>query len=150
MTTFGKLGVLSGALTWAVRGALARWRIPISWVGALSKMSRQPELSTLCAEDPRGGAVKVPLGFLKSYMNYRHTPPESMTTPVLLLHPEADAWTPVKISRRWFERIAADKQLVLLPEAGHFPIEQPGVATLVRAVTDLGERVREQKTKDAP
>ncbi|WP_202912077.1 alpha/beta fold hydrolase [Nesterenkonia muleiensis] len=141
MTKFGKLGALSGCLTWMVRGPLTRRRIPMSWVAALSKMSRNPELSALCAQDPRGGGVRVPLGFLASYMNYRHTAPESMATPVLLVHPEADDWTPVRVSRRWFDRIAADKQLVLLPDAGHFPIEESGVEVLVDTLIALGQHI---------
>lgn len=106
----------------------------MSWVAALSKMSRDPRLSRLCTADPRGGGATVPRGFLTSFMTYRHAPPERMTTPVTLAHPAKDAWTPVEVSTRWLSRIAAPAELVMLRECGHFPIEDPGLADLVRGV----------------
>lgn len=137
MTRFGPLGVLGGGLSLLARGRLARTMIPVNRVANLSKMSRNPELSELCATDPLGGAAVVPLGFLAAYMRYRHTPPESMTTPVTLVHPDLDAWTPVELSMRVFRRIAAPGKVIMLRECGHFPVEEPGITDLVTAVLGL-------------
>ena len=117
----------------------------MSWVAALSKMSRDPGLSRLCAADPRGGGTKVPLGFLTSYMTYCHVPPEEMQTAVTLAHPAKDAWTPVELSTRWLSRIAAPAELVMLRECGHFPIEDPGLADLVNAVERVSRRALHAK-----
>lgn len=134
ITRFGPIGILGGPLARLLPGGLAGRRVPMSWVAALSKMSRDPRLSRLCTADPRGGGATVPLGFLTSFMTYRHAPPERMTTPVTLAHPAKDAWTPVEVSTRWLSRIAAPAELVMLRECGHFPIEDPGLADLVRGV----------------
>jgi alpha-beta hydrolase superfamily lysophospholipase len=134
ITRFGPLGLLGGPLARLLPDRLAGRHIPMSWVAALSKMSRDPGLSRLCTADSRGGGAKVPLGFLTSFMTYRHTPPEHMRIPVTLAHPAKDAWTPVEISTRWLRRIAAPAELVMLRECGHFPIEDPGLADLVSAV----------------
>lgn len=139
MTRFGPLGILGGTLSVLARGRLATAMVPMSWVADLSKMSRSPELSRLCATDPLGGGARVPLGFLASYMRYRHTPPESMRTPVALLHPSLDAWTPVELSMRVFRHIAAAGRVVMLRECGHFPIEEPGITDLVSALLDIAE-----------
>lgn len=104
-----------------MRGPLARQPISMSAVAAMSKMSPDPRLGALCASDRQGGGGKVPLGFLASFITHRHTPPERATTPLTLLHPGADAWTPVEVSMPWFTRIAAPRRLVLLPEAGQLP-----------------------------
>ncbi len=139
MTRFGPLGVLGGALSLLARGRLATTMIPMHRVADLSKMSRNPELSRLCAADPLGGGSDVPLGFLASYMRYRHTPPESMTTPVTLAHPGLDAWTPIELSMRWVRRLAGPSRTIVLRECGHFPIEEPGVTDLIETVVGLAE-----------
>lgn len=101
MTRFGPVGILGGPLARLVRGRVRRVRIPINWVAPLSKMSRDPELSRLCARDPRSGGTAVPLGFLASYLTYRHDTAKELAVPLTLVHPAADAWTPVEISARW-------------------------------------------------
>lgn len=135
MTRFGPLGVLGGAAARLLPERLASRCIPMSWVAALARMSRRRELSRMCATDPRGGAARVPLGFLGSYLTYRHVPPEQMRTPVTLAHLARDAWTPVEVSVRWLSRVAAPAELVMLRDCGHFPVEEPGVTDLVTAVT---------------
>ena len=59
-------------------------------------MSRNPALSQLCATDPLGGGARVPIGFLTSYVAYRHTSPERLATTVTLVHPSHDDWTPAE------------------------------------------------------
>lgn len=137
MTRFGAIGVLGRPLSVFARGPIARAMIPMSAVANLSRMSRDAELSRLCALDPLGGGARVPLGFLASYMRYSHTPPEQNTTPLSLLHPEKDDWTPVDLSARVLARAAGPTTLVLLRECGHFPIEEPGLSDLLEAVLAL-------------
>lgn len=137
MTKFGPLGILGKPLAALVHGPLARVMVPMSWVANLAKMSRNPELSSLCATDPRGGAARVPVGFLTSYLRYQHAAPETTTTPVTLVHPTHDAWTPAALSLRILERIAAPTRVLMLRECGHFPIEEPGITDLLDAVVEL-------------
>jgi alpha-beta hydrolase superfamily lysophospholipase len=115
--------------------------IPMSWVADFNKMSRNPELSRMCATDPRGGAAHVPLGFLASYLRYRHVAPESMRTPISLLHPSRDAWTPVELSMPTLRRTSAPSTVVMLRECGHFPVEEPGLSDLIDAVEALAQQV---------
>ena len=140
MTRFGWLGILGGATSRLLPQKLAGWRIPMSWIAALSKMSRESALSQMCAMDPRGGGARVPLGFLASYMRFRHTAPEQMRTPVVLSHPAEDAWTPAEVSIRWLNRIAAPTKLVMLRECGHFPIEEPGLTDFIGTLTRVAEQ----------
>ncbi len=67
-----------------------------------------------------------------------------MQTPVTLLHPSADAWTPVELSMRVFRRLASPGTVVMLRECGHFPCEEPGLTDLVAAVLELAESVRKR------
>lgn len=114
-----------------------RLRVPIKWIADLDAMSRDPELSRLCATDPRGGGTRVPLGWMSSFFNHVPPAPETFTgTPVTLVHPERDTWTPPELSLRFLNRIAAPTQSVMLTNCGHFPIEQPGVSQLEQTLLD--------------
>ncbi|WP_238348638.1 alpha/beta fold hydrolase [Ornithinimicrobium pratense] len=140
MTRFGPAGILAGPMSRVLPRRLAGLRIPMSWVAALHKMSSSADLSRLCAVDPRGGGVRVPLGFLASYLRYQHTPPEGMQTPVILAQPAADAWTPLDVSIPWFDKIAAPTQLAILRECGHFPVEEPGLTDLMETMATVMAR----------
>ena len=141
MTRAAALGVLGGPLSALARGGLERTMVPMNAVANLRRMSRDRALSRLCAIDPRGGAARVPLGFLASYLRFAHTPPERNRTPVTLLHPGRDAWTPIELSARVLSRAAGPAELVVLRECGHFPVEDPGVTDLVDAVAGLARRL---------
>lgn len=115
-----------------------RARVPVRWLMDIDNMSADPELSALCASDPLGGGVSLPLGFLSSFMSFEHSAPETYTGPnVTLAHPAEDRWTPTELSIRFLNRIAGPTSLVLLEGCGHFPIEEPGVSQLVSTMEDI-------------
>ena len=125
------MGGPAPALLRAVDPVLGRLRLPILWFADMAAMSSNPALSRLCASDPRGGGARVPLGFLCSWMNYRHTDPAAFdAAPVTLVAPAADHWTPPELSIRFLQRVSAPTTLVMLENCGHFPIEQPGIGRL--------------------
>jgi alpha-beta hydrolase superfamily lysophospholipase len=65
-------------------------------------------------------------------------PPEMFDVcPVLMVHPAEDRWTDVSMSRPFFDRLKVPKRLVMLGNAGHFPIEEPGVSELRAALLDF-------------
>jgi len=57
--------------------------------------------------------------------------------PVLLAHPADDRMTDIALSRRFFERLAAPKRMVILDGASHMPTEHPGIDQLQSAVLDF-------------
>ena len=57
--------------------------------------------------------------------------------PVLLVHPEVDKWTPTEISRLFFDKIQSSKEIKILSNAGHFPIETPGLQQLEEMSIDF-------------
>lgn len=122
---------LSGPMLRGAGAAFGSVRLPIRWIADMSAMSRHPGLSDLCADDPRGGGVSVPLGFLSSWLNFSHTAPEHYRgAPVTLVAPAADTWTPAELSARFLDRIAGPTRTVLLENCGHYPIEEPGLTQL--------------------
>lgn len=142
-TRFAWMGRPAPALLRAVEPFLGRVAVPIRWLADMGNMSTDPRLSKLCASDPRGGGVSVPLGFLASWMNYRHTAPEGYGgAPVTLVAPAADRWTPPELSVLFLQRISAPTELVMLENCGHYPIEEPGLSQLRDAMRDVLSRVQ--------
>jgi alpha-beta hydrolase superfamily lysophospholipase len=125
------LGRPAAALLRVSDPVLGRVRLPIRWLADMGHMSSDPELSALCAADPRGGGVSVPLGLLSSWMNYAHTRPETYAAaPITLVAPAADLWTPPDLSIRFLQRIPLPTTTVMLENCGHFPVEEPGLTQL--------------------
>ena len=136
-------GRFAPQLLGAVDPVLGRLLVPIRWLVPMDRMSLNPELSKRCAEDRLGGGASVPLGFLASFVAYRHTPPEEFrAAPVTLLHPGADQWTPPELSARFLARIPGPTTTVLLEGCGHFPVEEPGIGQMAQALRGIRERLR--------
>jgi len=118
-------------------------RIPIRLLGNMRAVANNRALVQVAAADPLGGGGRVPLGFLRTFLqSVPRVEPEAFTAcPFLLVHPGADRWTPPRLSIRFFDRIAAPKDLVLLDNAGHYPVETPGVHQLADALEQLRSKV---------
>ncbi len=117
-------------------------RLPVKWFTKMGAMSNDPSLNRLVAEDPYGGGVRVPVNFMQSIFSVRpDIEPENFDhCPLLLAHPGDDRWTGFESSRQFFDRIKGDKELVMLENCGHFPVEEPGITQLERAsIRFLGE-----------
>ncbi|MGY0503471.1 alpha/beta hydrolase [Nocardia sp. FBN12] len=138
MVRWAPAGAVPPVLLSGIAAVLGRVRVPIRWLVDMANMSSDPALSRLCATDPRGGGVRVPLGFLVDFLRFRHTPPEEfVAAPVTLVHPAADRWTPPELSVRFLDRISAPTTVTLLDGCGHFPVEEPGVTQLADALRTL-------------
>ena len=58
-----------------------------------------------------------------------------MFYPILLTQPAADRWTPLYLSEPFLKRIRkVPTKTVILGNAGHYPLEQPGLTQLVDAI----------------
>lgn len=140
-----QIGAMSPRLMRFAVPLVGRLRVPIRWLVKMTAMSGNRELSRLCATDPKGGGIRVPLGFLSSWLNFTHTAPETFdAAPVTLVHPGADRWTPPALSIRFLDRIAAPTRLVMLENCGHYPIEEPGLSRLVSALRGVREQALDE------
>ncbi|MFP2904373.1 alpha/beta hydrolase [Pyxidicoccus sp. 3LFB2] len=119
--------------------------VPMRLAGNMLAISNSAALSRAIAKDPLAGGTWMPGRFLRTFLESEPlVPPEAFDVcPVLLTHPAEDRWTDVSLSRPFFERLRVPKRLVLLENAGHFPVEEPGVGQLRQALLDfLSERGR--------
>ncbi len=50
-------------------------------------------------------------------------------------HPGLAPWTPLELSRSFYERIAGEKELVVLEGSGHFPYKEPGLSQMEASIS---------------
>lgn len=113
--------------------------LPMRFMSKMDRISNDPALARVCATDPLGGGNWVPARFLRTLMyTAPDVEPEAFhTCPVLLAHPGADRMTDISLSRRFFDRLAAPKRMVVLEGASHMPTEAPGIDQLEDSVVDF-------------
>lgn len=115
-------------------------KIPVKAIAnTRTLVNKNKVLLNILLKDKVGAGSSVPIKFLLSIMDMipQSEPEDFKICPVLMVHPENDQWTPVEISRLFFDRIGYKKSLVLLENAGHFPIETPGLQQLEKACIDF-------------
>jgi len=113
--------------------------LPMALMSKMHRISNKPKLSALVKADRLGGGSWVPARFLRTLMTTAPAiePEDFDVCPVLLAHPGVDRMTDIALSRRFFERLAAPKRMVVLDGASHMPTEHPGVDQLERAVLEF-------------
>ena len=113
--------------------------LPMAYMSKMHNISQNKALSRICMTDRLGGGNVVPARFLRTFMNAAPAiEPEAFTDcPLLLAHPGEDRMTDIAHSRRFFERLACEKQMVVLPGASHMPVEEKGARVLEKATLDF-------------
>ena len=107
-------------------------KLPMKMVCNMKAIVNNEALAELLMNDPISSGAKVTLEFLYGILNpsIEIEANDYKRCPVLLVHPERDYWTDVSLSKLFFDEIQSPKELKLLQDAGHFPIEEKGLKQL--------------------
>ena len=110
--------------------------LSIHMLGKMNGIANDPALVQAIVSDPRAGGTWMPAGFWRTFINVSSVvEPEAFDVcPVLLVHPADDRWTDVSVTLPFFKRLRVPKRLVMLDNAGHFPVEEPGATQLRTAL----------------
>ena len=102
----------------------------------------------LMLKDKKGAGVNISLLFMLSMIDYKPIieAEEFKSIPVLMVHPGNDRWTPPFISEIFFDKIASEKEKVILENAGHFPVEEPGISQLINGVVKFMNKWQKEIT----
>ncbi|MCD0449299.1 alpha/beta hydrolase [Actinocorallia sp. API 0066] len=122
----------------AARTPLGRLRVPMRWVSKMSALANDPEAMRVFRTDRTSAANSVTVSFLDSYMSYVPAvePEEFTACPILLTQPAEDHWTPLHLSEPFLRRVTkVPVTTALLDNAGHYPLEQPGLDQMHTAIT---------------
>jgi alpha-beta hydrolase superfamily lysophospholipase len=140
--SFARTPLLGSAGAWLLkrlRAVTDGLPLPMRLMTKMHNISNVPELAKLAAHDPLGGGNIVPARFLRTLLDTAPDlePEKFDVCPVLLAHPGVDRMTEIAHSRRFFDRLAGEKRMVVLDGASHMPTEHPGVDQLECAVVDF-------------
>lgn len=113
--------------------------LPMKTLANMKAIVNEKNVRKILIDDDTSAGSRVPLRLVSSMINAQPAiePEEFNICPVLLVHPEDDKWTPVYISRLFFDKINTKKELKILENAGHFPLEYPGIEQLEQYVVDF-------------
>jgi alpha-beta hydrolase superfamily lysophospholipase len=118
--------------------------LPMRLITKMNRMSNNSNFNKIVLRDPMGGANWVSARFLRTLLSEDPgLEPENFRIPFMLVHPDADQWTPTELSLPFFERIGGYKELKLLENCGHAPIEEPGIEQLKESVQGFLDHVYE-------
>lgn len=118
--------------------------LPMKSVANMKAIVNNAQMLKMLLRDETASGAKVPVQFISSMMQAKPAiEPENFDLPVLLVHPEFDEWTPVWVSRIFFDRLKGQKQIRILSNAGHFPVEKPGIDQLPIYVEEFIHRCLE-------
>ena len=140
------LGSIAGPALKMAAGPLADTRIPIRWIADMRHIANnQGLIDEVISDRTGGGGGRVPLSWMRSFLESSPIvePEQFSKTPVLMVHPGDDRWSPQEISQPFFDRIAAEKSLVTLEDCGHFPTEEPGFTQMLEAVQRVVNELRQ-------
>ncbi|QIH07185.1 MULTISPECIES: alpha/beta hydrolase [unclassified Pseudomonas] len=139
------LGRLGGPLIHALANTpLAGLKIPMWLASKMHTLVNDRAALKACLKDRTSAGNWASLRFLSSYLNYVPViaPQDFKACPVLLTQPAADRWTPLKLSQPFLERLAqVEVQTRLLENAGHYPLEEPGLTQMNQAILQFIEAV---------
>jgi alpha-beta hydrolase superfamily lysophospholipase len=122
------------------RTPAASLRYPMSLASKMSALANGPGAMKVFMRDRTSAANWVSVRFLDRYMNYAPAvePEDFDACPVLLTQPAEDRWTPHHLSVPFLSRITkVPVDTVMLENAGHYPLEEPGLTQIQDAIADF-------------
>ncbi|TPE48167.1 alpha/beta hydrolase [Amaricoccus solimangrovi] len=138
------LGKLSG---------LRRLRLPMRLVGKMHALVNDRAAMRDLLADGSSAGNWVSMAFLESFMRPKFdVEPEAFDVcPVLLTQPAEDRWTPLWMSTAFLDRIRrVPVRRVMLENASHYPIEEPGLTRMRDAILDFIHATRAESGMPAP
>ena len=122
------------------RTPAASLRLPMSLASKMSALANDPGAMKVFLKDRTSAGNWASIRFLDRYMNYVPAvePEDFDACPVLLTQPAEDRWTPHHLSVPVLSRITeVPVDTVLLDNAGHYPLEEPGLRQMQDAIADF-------------
>lgn len=132
------------AMRLLARTPAAKVRYPMGWASKMSALANNPAAMKVFLSDKTSAGNAMSVRFLDSYMNYAPAvePADFDACPILLTQPAEDRWTPRHLSTpvlSQIRRVPVDE--VSLDNAGHYPLEDPGLQQMVDAIDAFVRRV---------
>jgi len=83
----------------------------------------------------------VPARFLRTWFDYQPNAARTRTRCPSCSPTRRGPLDPNRAIQRFYDKLTGPKQLVILENCGHFPLEEPGLAQLETALQEFAEQV---------
>lgn len=136
---------LMGALA---KTPLKKMRMPMSQAGKMSTLCNSDEAMKVFMRDKTSAGNWVSIAFLDSYMSHvpEIEPQDFAVCPILLTQPAEDRWTPLALSEPFLGRVRhVPVKTVMLENAGHYPLEEPGLSVMVKSIDQFYREVTQPR-----
>lgn len=123
---------------------LGGMRYSMALASKMSALANNKDAMKVFMRDKTSAANAMPIRFLHSYMTYTPAiePGDFDACPVLLTQPAEDRWSPRHLSTPVLSKITkVPVREVSLTNAGHYPLEDPGLQQMVDAIADFTDEV---------
>jgi len=118
----------------------AGMKIPMRVVSKMYALVNNKEALKTFYTDKTSAGNWASMRFLHTYMNFQPAiePEDFDVCPILLTQPDKDTWTPLHVSEIFLDRIKkVKKEIVKLENAGHYPLEQPGLKQMEDSIVSF-------------
>ncbi|KAM5349177.1 hypothetical protein ACJ41O_009000 [Fusarium nematophilum] len=115
-------------------------RMPVWMSARMSTLVNNPKALAACQTDGTSAGAWASIKFLADFCYYQPVvePEEFDVCPVLLTQPGDDRWTPIVVSEVFLRRVTnVTVKMVVLKNAGHYPLEDPGLQQMVEAIAEF-------------
>jgi len=112
-------------------------RYPMTLASKMSALANDKGAMKVFLRDHTSAANAMPIRFLHSYMTYQPAvePKDFEACPVLHTQPAEDRWSPLHLSKPVLSQIKkVPVKVVMLDNAGHYPLEEPGLTQMQDAI----------------
>ncbi|OAA69877.1 lysophospholipase-like protein [Cordyceps fumosorosea ARSEF 2679] len=112
-------------------------RIPMSLASKMSALVNDDKALKIFLKDKSSAGSSATTRFLATYSSYEPAlePEEFDVCPILLTQPAEDRWTPEHLSNLILDRVKkVPVTKVTLANAGHYPLEDPGLQEMADAI----------------
>ncbi|MEZ0367187.1 alpha/beta hydrolase [Mycobacterium sp. pUA109] len=138
-TAHDKFTATVGAKSVAIvaKTPLRRLKYPMTLASKMSALCNNDAALQVCLADKTSAGNTVSLKFLDEYASYIPDiePADFDICPVLLTQPAEDRWTPLELSNPVLDPITkVAVNTVMLDNAGHYPLEEPGLTQMQNAI----------------
>lgn len=111
-------------------------RVPMRYVSKMRALVNNKAALDAWYTDKTSAGNSATYAFIDSYIRYRPaiSPADFDTCPILLTQPADDKWSPLRLSQPFLAKITkASVTVKMLENAGHYPLERPGLDQLAEA-----------------
>ncbi|MGW4247686.1 alpha/beta hydrolase [Nocardia sp. NPDC004722] len=113
---------------------------PMAMASKMSALCNNEEAMKVLLADKTSAGNVASMRFLDDYHTYTPDiePPDFDVCPILHTQPAEDHWTPLELSKPVLDPITkVSVRLVMLDNAGHYPLEEPGLTQMQDAIDDF-------------